>query len=72
MRNNNFVKIATIAPKLELGKPLENVKYCLNEIVKIEHKNPHFIVFPELAVTGYSLGDLFLQSSLLNQVLFKT
>jgi NAD+ synthase (glutamine-hydrolysing) len=67
MRNNNFVKIATIAPKLELGKPLENVKYCLNEIVKIEHKNPHFIVFPELAVTGYSLGDLFFQSSLLNE-----
>ncbi|QVK19421.1 NAD(+) synthase [Mycoplasmatota bacterium] len=67
MRNNNFVKVATIAPKLEVGKPMYNIEQFLEEIDKIKNDNPHFIVFPELAVTGYTCGDLFFQSYLIEE-----
>lgn len=67
MRDNGFVKVAAIAPYLEIGNALENVKYILEEINKIIDKNPHFIVLPELAVSGYSCSDLFFQSYLLKE-----
>ncbi len=67
MKNNNFVKIATIAPKLEVGQPLYNVGQFLEEIDKLKIDNPHFVVFPELAVTGYTCGDLFFQSYLIQE-----
>lgn len=67
MKNNHFVKVATIAPKIEVGKPSYNVRQFLEEIDKIKDQNPHFIVFPELAVTGYTCGDLFFQSYLIHE-----
>lgn len=67
MKNNRFVKVATIAPKMEVGKPKYNVKEMLVEIEKIKEQNPHFIVFPELSVTGYTCGDLFFQSYLMHE-----
>lgn len=60
---NGFVKVAAITPDLEVGNPLYNVK----EMVKIlKNINADFAVFPELATTGYTCGDLFFESILLN------
>lgn len=67
MKDNSFVKIATLVPYLEIGKPLKNVKYILEEIDKIISKKPHFIVLPELAITGYSCSDMFFQSYLIEE-----
>ncbi len=67
MRNNHFVKVATIAPKLEVGKPKYNIEQFIKEIDGLKKDNPHFIVFPELAVTGYTCGDLFFQSYLIKE-----
>ncbi len=67
MKNNHFVKVATVAPKIEVGKPSYNVKQFLEEIEMIKDQNPHFITFPELAVTGYTCGDLFFQSYLIKE-----
>lgn len=56
-----FVKVSLISPKLEIGNPKFNIKEILKSLIG----NPSSIaVFPELAVTGYSCGDLFFQSSL--------
>lgn len=56
-----FIKVSLISPKLEVGHPKFNVK----EMLKALDDNPSSIaVFPELAVTGYTCGDLFFQNSL--------
>ncbi|HKL47254.1 MAG TPA: nitrilase-related carbon-nitrogen hydrolase, partial [Candidatus Izemoplasmatales bacterium] len=57
-----FIKVSLISPKLEIGHPQFNVK----QMLKALEDNPSSIaVFPELAITGYSCGDLFFQTSLL-------
>lgn len=55
-----FVKVAAVAPKLHLG----DIKANLKEIAKVikEHKDVAIFLFPELSLTGYSLGDLHLNS----------
>ncbi len=60
--DQNFVKIAMITPKTILGKPEENAK----EIIRVmkEDKYGAILVFPELAVTGYSLNDWFFNTEL--------
>lgn len=67
MKNNQFVKVAAISPKLVVGKPIDNVKYFIEEINKVKDDNPQFIIFPELAVTGYSIGDLLFQTYLIEK-----
>lgn len=65
--NNMFIKACSLAPRIELGRPMENVKIILAELNKLKKSNPHFIVLPELCVTGYSCGDLFFQEYLLQE-----
>lgn len=60
---NGFVKVAAITPDLEVGNPFYNVKEMLRLLKDVKSS---FAVFPELSVTGYSCGDLFYQSILLN------
>jgi NAD+ synthase (glutamine-hydrolysing) len=67
MKNNQFVKVSCVSPKLVVGKPLENVKYFIEEINKIQDQNPEFILFPELATTGYTIGDLIFQTYVIKQ-----
>ncbi len=67
MKNNQFVRVAAISPKIEIGSPMYNIRQFLLEIDRVKENNPHFIVFPELAVTGYSCGDLFFQTYLIEE-----
>lgn len=63
MNKNNFVKIGLVVPKIKLGDPFSNAM----EIVKIIEKDQKnaILVFPELTITGYSLGDWFLNRQVL-------
>lgn len=63
MYSKDFIKVAAASPKIVLGKPLENVKEMLNILKKLD-KDVDIIVFPELAITGYSCGDLFYSEDL--------
>ncbi|MDF2698760.1 MAG: synthetase [Haloplasmataceae bacterium] len=65
MKDNQFVKVATVSPKIEVGNPMFNIKQILNEVDHLIEKKPHFILFPELSVTGYTCQDLFLQKYLI-------
>jgi len=66
MQNYGFIKVAAASPKLKVA----NVAYNTNRIERIIHKmyksNVNILVFPELSITGYTCGDLFMQQNLLS------
>ncbi|NRT77300.1 NAD(+) synthase [Clostridium beijerinckii] len=65
----DFIKVAAACPKTRVADVDYNVKnilQCIDDAVKNESK---FIVFPELCLTAYTCGDLFLQEYLLNKAL---
>lgn len=57
MNKHNFVKIGLVVPKIKLGDAFSNAMEIVKTIEK-DKKNA-ILVFPELTVTGYSLGDWF-------------
>lgn len=63
---DGFVKIAAATPDLRVA----DCAYNASEIVKLAKqaaaKGAHLVVFPELCLTGYTCGDLFLQRTLLD------
>lgn len=66
---DGFVKIAAATPDLRVA----DCAYNASEIVKLAKqaaaKGAHLVVFPELCLTGYTCGDLFLQRTLLDGAL---
>jgi NAD+ synthase (glutamine-hydrolysing) len=64
MFKNSFVKLACINPVVEVGLPLENAKEIVNALKK---SRASINLFPELATTGYSCGDLFHHEGLMKE-----
>ena len=64
-----YTKIAMAVPKVSLADVKGNLKEIKEKILKAEKEKADIIVFPELSLTGYSCGDLFFQSALLNEAL---
>ena len=60
----NIYKIAAIAPKLILANPKENAKEIIKCIKEADSNSATIALFPELALSGYSVGDLFFQNRL--------
>src|SRR5690554_5588657 len=66
MLKHNILKVATVTPKLQVGKPLINVV----EMEKVlKETKASLVLFPELGITGYTCGDLFYQEELLKESL---
>lgn len=63
--NYGFIKVASASPKLKVGNCDFNAKKIIENIEDAYKKKAKIIVFPELAITGYSCGDLILNSQLL-------
>ena len=66
---DGFIKIAAATPDLHAA----DCAYNTSEIVKLAKeaaaKGAKLITFPELCLTGYTCGDLFLQETLLEGAL---
>ena len=65
----DFIKVGSACPKTRVSDVLynvENICSCIKESYKQEVK---FVVFPELSITSYTCGDLFLTSSLLSKAI---
>ena len=62
---NPFIKVASVSLETVLGNVMENVIQIKQSLAETDAK---IVVFPELSLTGYSLGDLFYQDSLLQEV----
>lgn len=63
---DGFVKIACAVPELKVADCNYNTDKIIGLISEAYSKNVKIICFPELSITGYTCGDLFFQSSLLN------
>lgn len=66
---DGFVRVAAATPDLRVAD-CEFNKNQMIECIREAHKHhAKIIVFPELGITGYTCGDLFLQDSLLGGAL---
>lgn len=70
--NNGIIEVATLTPtSIQIGNPKYNVDKMLELIHEVNSKNrtgerqTRIAVFPELSITGYTCGDLFNHSILL-------
>ena len=64
----DFLRIACAVPAVQVGDTVENAKGICAYMEQADKENVDLIVFPELAITGYSCGDLFFQEILHNGV----
>src|SRR3989344_8177464 len=65
--NHGFVRIAAAVPKIKIGDIDYNVEQIIEFAKKASRENASIIVFPELAITGYTMGDLFHQDLLIEK-----
>ncbi|MBQ8197175.1 MAG: NAD(+) synthase [Clostridia bacterium] len=66
---NDFVKVATLSPKLKVCDVEFNVGEILKGITLALENDVRLIAFPELCITGYTAGDLFSSKTLTNGAL---
>lgn len=66
---DDFIKVAAITPDIRVGDTKFNTKNIIKNIVAAYEKGVKLAVFPELCITGYTCGDLFLQDVLLQGAL---
>ena len=62
-----YIKTATASFDVQVACVSANVESMLRLMRQARERQVELLVFPELCVTGYSCGDLFLTRRLLNQ-----
>lgn len=61
---DGFIKIACATPELRVADCEYNAEKIIDLIKESYSKKVNVVCFPELSVTGYTCGDLFMQSTL--------
>lgn len=64
-----YIKVATASFDIQVAGVSANVENMIRLIRQAREQQVELLVFPELCVTGYSCGDLFLSKRLLNKTL---
>lgn len=64
MFKNGFLKVCMITPVVKVGMPLENAKIMVEAL---KESRGSVTLFPELATTGYTCGDLFFSETLMKE-----
>lgn len=62
-----FIKVAAVTPKIKVADPEYNAQVVCEKLQEACEYGAKIIVFPELCLTGYTCGDLFLQGLLLEK-----
>jgi len=60
-----FLKVASANPKIKVASCFENAEKIIFLIKEAVKEKVSLLVLPELCVTGYTAGDLFLQNTLI-------
>ena len=66
MKEYGFIRVGAIVNKLELASPIDNAKEIVKMLRKADNEGIAIVTTPELSLTGYTCGDLFLHDELLN------
>ena len=56
-----FIKVATAVPRVKVADCVANVAEIKNLVMEADEKGVEVVLFPELALTGATCGDLFAQ-----------
>ena len=67
MLEYGFVRVGAIVNKLVLASPMDNAKEIVKMIKKADKEGVSIVTTAELALTGYTCSDLFLQDELLDE-----
>ncbi len=65
----DYVRLAQAVPHVRVGAVRENTARILEKIEEADGNGAAYVIFPELAVTGYTCADLFFSESLLCETL---
>lgn len=63
-----FLRTAAVSPQLRVADPAYNAARMIEVIGRQAEKGTELLVFPELSLSGYTCGDLFLQKSAYRRV----
>ena len=66
---DGFIKIACATPNIKVADTEHNAEEIIQHIRVAADNGVKIICFPELSITGYTCGDLFLQEVLLKGAL---
>lgn len=66
---DGYIKAAAVTPKVKVADTKYNTNQICEKIRECGENGAKVIVFPELCITGYSCGDLFLQDLLLEKAI---
>lgn len=61
-----FIKVGAAIPKLKVADCIYNTEEIIKLIQEAQQKKIKLLTFPELCITAYTCGDLFMQTTLLN------
>lgn len=64
----DFVRVSCCVPRVAVANTGKNAQDIIKKIKEAETAKSNFVLFPELAVTGYTCGDLFFQERLISGV----
>lgn len=64
----NFLKCSSVCPRVFPADPEANAAEIIRLLIELDQSGVQAAVFPELALTGASLGDLFFQDRLWTKV----
>ena len=63
----DFIRVATAVPPVVVGDAVKNTEDICAYIAKADEAGCDVVLFPELALTGYTCADLFFQNTLLHE-----
>ncbi len=66
MNPYSFIKVSAAVPALRVADPVYNVSQMIEILEQASAAGSDILLFPELSVTAYSCGDLFLSETLLS------
>ncbi len=64
----DYIRIACAVPAVKVGDVKKNTQDICDFMTKADTQNVDVLLLPELALTGYTCGDLFFQDTLWNSV----
>ena len=67
MKEFGFIRVGAFVNQLVLGNTIKNAEEIIKGIKDANEKGVSILTTPELSITGYTCGDLFLQDKLIEE-----